>query len=182
MSETISITLRNCWLGYTVLGSMALSTSAVSPDAKAVSRAALDLVGSTELSQVLFGSKSAALSRLRALANECAEDGWDASGGSALDPLAIRNAETFLRVLPDSLLQPEIAPEPDGSVSLDWIVSRHRLLSLSIGASNRISYAWLDGADKGHAVASFDGVTVPQRVLQALEVLIPHEHADFQAA
>ena len=60
---------------------------------------------------------------------------------------------------------PEFAPEPDGAISLDWIQSRHRLFTLSISASNRLAYAWLDGTDKGHGVARFDGRTIPRRVL-----------------
>ena len=67
----------------------------------------------------------------------------------------------FLRAMPDDLPIPEFAPEPNGSISLDWIASPDRLFSLSIGRNGRLAYAWLDGADKGHGVARFDARNVP---------------------
>ena len=64
---------------------------------------------------------------------------------------------------------PEIAVDPDGAVSLDWVPSRNRMLSISIsGEHDRLAYAWIDGADRGSAVSRFDGGTIPQRLLQAI--------------
>ena len=77
---------------------------------------------------------------------------------------------------------PEFAPEPDGSISLDWIQSRARLYSLSIGHSNRLAYAWLDGADKGHGVVHFDGQNVPPRVLDGIKHIVGHGYAGLRAA
>ena len=64
---------------------------------------------------------------------------------------------------------PEVAVDPDGAVSLDWIPSRHRMLSVSFeGSSDRLAYAWVDGTDHGSAVTRFDGRTAPNRLLQAI--------------
>jgi hypothetical protein len=105
---------------------------------------------------------------LRALANECTEPDWDGNEARALDPLAILMAETFVRALPDSLPLPEFAPEPDGSISLDWIQSRNRLFTLSVSANHCLAYAWVDGSDKGHGVARFDETSIPRRVLEGI--------------
>ena len=112
--------------------------------------------------------KSAAISKLRSLASECAQEGWDGDQAAAIHPAAVINTERLLRALPQSVPLPELAPEPDGSLSLDWIQSKTRLFSLSVGAGNRLAYAWLDGTDKGHGVASFDGERIPQRVLEGI--------------
>jgi hypothetical protein len=77
-----------------------------------------------------------------------------------------------VRALPDGIPLPEFAPEPDGSISLDWILSRNRLFSVSIGHSSRLAFAWLDGADNGHGVARFDGQNVPPRVLEGIKCII----------
>src|SRR5258706_6876016 len=106
-------------------------------------------------SQAPFGRKAAAISELRAIASNCSKGGWDSDDASAIDPVALLNAEAFVRALPDAIPLPEIAPEPDGAISLDWIQSKTRLLSLSVGSSNRLAYAWLDGSDRGHAVTYF---------------------------
>ena len=153
---------------------MAGGDSAVSLEAQAVRKAATKIVESAERSLALFGKKATALSQLAVLATECAEQGWDGDDADAIDPIAVLWAQRFLRALPDGMPLPEFAPEPDGSISLDWIASSNRILSLSIGRSNRLAYAWLDGADKGHAVARFDGRIVPPRVLESIKGIVGH--------
>jgi len=183
MPEPVSVTtLGICYLaGYAALNVYARGGSAISFEAQAAQKAATAVVEAAERSQALFGEKAAALSQLRALANECAEQDWDGNEASAIDPLAVFMAEGFVRAMPDSLPLPEFAPEPDGSISLDWIQSRNRLFSLSIGAANRLAFAWLDGSDKGHAVSRFDGQTVPPRILDGIEAIVNHGHTSLRA-
>lgn len=147
-----------------------------------VSRAAAAVVELAESSQSLFGEKAAAISQLMALANDCAEQGWDGDGACAIHPRALQNAEDFVRALPENFPVPEFAPEPDGSISLDWIQSRHRLFSLSVSSSNRLAFAWLDGADRGHGVARFDGLSVPLRVLSGIQSIVKHGNAPLRIA
>jgi hypothetical protein len=156
------------WLG---LRALAGGGSAISPEAGAVRNAAAEVVESFERSQVLFGKKADALSQLAALATACDEPGWDGESAAAIDPAAVVWTERFLRALPDGMPLPEFAPEPDGSISLDWIASRNRLFSLTVGCSSRLAFAWLDGTDKGHGVACFDGQNVPQRVLDGIKLV-----------
>lgn len=169
-------------LGYAALGLYSQQGSAVSLEAASVGQAASTLVRAAESSVVLFGERSAAISSLRELANDCAHDDWDGAGAVALDPAAIINAERFLRALPEGVPMPECSPEPDGSVSLDWAESRARLFSVSVSNSNRIAFAWLDGSDKGHGVSRFDGTVVPERVLIGLRLILPEAHAPVRPA
>lgn len=182
MFEPLSTTVGICCLGYAALNPYARMGSAVSAEAEAVTIAASALVKSAEASQTLFGRKADAISQLRAIANECSESGWDGADACAIDDLALRNAENFLRALPDNIPLPEFAPEPDGAISLDWIQSRYRLFSLSIGSNNRLAYAWLDGADKGHGVARFDERTIPARVLGGIQSIMCHGNAPVRVA
>jgi hypothetical protein len=169
MPEPVSTTIAIGWLGYAATQGIARRSSAVSFEAQAVQDAVTAVVNWGERSQALFGDKAAAISALRALANDCAESGWDSDGASAMDPVAVVQAENFIRALPATIPLPELAPEPDGSISLDWFQARNRLFSLSIGANDRVAFAWLDGSDKGHGVARFDGHTLPQRVREGIE-------------
>ena len=129
-----------------------------------------------------FKLPNAPISRLRAFANDCAEQGWDGHEACAIDPQALQKAEDFMRALPEGFPTPECAPEPDGSISFDWIQSRHRLFSLSVGSSNRLAYAWLDGTDKGHGVARFDGFSVPPRVLSEIQAILANGNTPFRIA
>ena len=173
-------TLGIC-LGYEALHVYAYGSSAIFSEARAVREAASAVVESAERSQVLFGEKSIAISQVAALANECAEAGWDGNEAAPIDWAAARTAVEFIRVMPDDLPLPEFAPEPDGSISLDWIQSRTRLFSLSVGSTNRLAYAWLGGSDKGHGVARFDRERIPSRVIEGIIGIMNHGNATIGA-
>ncbi len=182
MPETVSRLGLCCLAGYAALNAYARGGTAISSESKEARQAASAVVDHVERSQALFGQKAAAISQLKALANECAEEGWDGAGAHAVSSLAESMAEAVIRALPDGFPLPEFAPEPDGSVSMDWIQCRNRLFSLSVGTSYRLAYAWLDGADKGHAVARFDGESIPPRVLEGIKGIMNHGNALLRAA
>jgi hypothetical protein len=116
----------------------------------------------------LDATKSSILSQIQALAIEFAQSGWHASKAEPVFKSAASQAANFLRALPEGYSLPEIALEPDGSISLDWIRSRSKVLSLSVGMSNRLPYAWINGGVSGHAVAAFDGENIPPDILERL--------------
>lgn len=143
-------------------------TSAVSSEAESVRRAASDAEQSVERSVALFGSKGDSISEIYALLNESPDEGGDDDGWKPVSVRAAGFAADFIRALPSNVPLPEYASEPDGAISLDWIRSRHRIFSVSIGEEYRLPYAWLDGSDRGHAVAFFDGVTIPPRIIEGI--------------
>ena len=171
-------------LGVAALYALARPGSAVSSEASVVRTRAEEIVDRVERSDALFGGKTVVISALWRLAQSHAEAGWDGGEATPVDRLAISRAVAFIRALPDECETPEVGVDPDGSISLDWLPSRHRMLSLSIAAgSDRIAYAWLDGTDRGHAVAKFDRNIVPARLIQAiLAVTDLPSHAALRAA
>ena len=183
MLEPISTTIGlYCLVGYTSLNAYTGCGSAVSAEAQIVTKAASALVRAAEESLSLFGGKSASISQLRKLTYECAMPDWDGYGANPIDLTSLQNAENFIRALPEGIRTPECAPEPDGSISLDWIQNRHRLFSLSVGPSNRLAYAWLDGTDKGHGVARFDVFSIPPRVLAEIQSILRQGNAPLPLA
>jgi hypothetical protein len=168
--------------GHLALQAIAGGSSAMSSEAHAVNEAATNVVNLAEQSLALFGDKAAALSRLAELVTEVAEPDWDGGSAVAIDPIAAMSAARFVRALPDHLPLPEFAPDPDGSVSLDWIQSRNRLFSLNVGRANRLAYAWLDGSDKGHGVVGFDGRNIPLPVLEGIKDIMGQGHAGLRVA
>lgn len=168
--------------GCTALHPLAGHATGVSRDARSVYDAIREVVACHERSAALFGDKESLISQLWSLADECGADDWDGEGALALKDGAIGTAVSFITALPAGLPLPEIAPDPDGEVSLDWIVSKTRMFSLSCGTSSRLAYSWLDGTDKGHAVASFDGWRVPERILQGIRSIIGKDHATLRLA
>lgn len=167
-----SIPLGFAALGYAALTAYARGSSAVSIEAQASEAAANEVVESVERSHALFGDRAATISSLHQIAFECQSPGWDGSDAKPIETMAVFRTEVLIRAIPSSLPMPELAPEPDGQIALDWIQSKNRIFSLSIGKSGRLSYSWLDGADQGYAVARFDYCSLPPRILEGIVSII----------
>lgn len=169
-------------VGYAMLNAAARFRSAVSPEAGFVRRSACQLVENAKTSIALFGGKAQAISSIWQLAADCSAADWDGEGAKPISEAAAVIAEDFISALPDNFPLPEVAPENDGAISLDWIASRYRVFTLSINGSNRLAYAWLDGTDRGHGVVRFNGVQIPPSILDAIGDLSRDEHAAVRAA
>jgi hypothetical protein len=166
--------------GYALLGRAAQRSSAVSDEAESIRVAANEVLELEMRSFALFGRKGLAISEIAAVVEESRTIGDDEC--EPISPQAEFMAVAFVRALPENIPIPEFAWEPDGSISLDWIASRHRMLSLSVGDSSRLPYAWIDGGDKGHAVVSFDGATISPRILDDIRRITRGADASVWAA
>jgi hypothetical protein len=157
--------------GATLATSLALSIgacNATTDSGQATHHARTSIVRYAEQSVALFGQKGDLISEIFELAEECSVENWDGYNSAPVSEQAFQMAIDFIRLLPEGFALPEISPEPDGSISLDWMPSRYRTFSLSIGASDQFAYAWRDGVDRGYAVARFNFQTIPERILQGI--------------
>lgn len=169
--------------GIAAIYALARPGSAVSAEAKIVQDGARAIVDRVENSDALFGNKVAVISALHGLSRDHGVEGWDGGQAKPVDYEAIARAAAFVRALPEGCEMPEVAVEPDGAVALDWMPSRHRLLSISVsGAHDRLAYAWIDGTNRGSAVSRFDGSAIPSGLLQAIETVSTVAHAVLRAA
>lgn len=109
--------------------------------------------------------KSVLLRSLTSLGSECGAPNWDGCGALPVNIRALRWAQNVITSLPDDVSVPECSIEPDGCVSLDWMPVPYRTLTVSVSGSERLPYAWVDGAERGHAVANFRGGQFPPRIL-----------------
>jgi hypothetical protein len=171
-------------LGVAAVYALARPRTAVSSDAEHVRNQAVAMVERVERSDALFGTKAAVVSALWSLKQSHAEVGWDGGHARPVEGDAIFKALAFVRSMPDGTAMPEVGVEPDGMVTLDWLPSRHRMLSVTFASdSERLAYAWIDGTDRGNAVERFDGVSVPKRLLQAIRsIMHPASYAAFWVA
>lgn len=166
MLEPLSITIDTCM--FAGLGHYARSSTGVSPESRFL-RSAADAVGrSAQSLQSLYGWKTKPLQRLWAVVEEASADG----DTDDIDPRALATTEALLTALPQGFPMPEFAAEPDGSLSLDWIRSRHRVFSISVGTTNRLGCAWIDGARRGHAVEPFDGLRFPEFIESTVNAIM----------
>lgn len=168
MPATISIGVIG---GYSALAAWCRSSTAASQEGTELRLRASAIVGSSERSVALFGVKRRAIEELEQLASDCSEPGWDGHDAEAVSEIAKSTAEHFIRVLPEDIPLPEFSVEPDGAISLDWIRRRGCVFSLSVGRTDRLAFAWLDGTDRGHGVARFTGEQIPGRILEGIRAL-----------
>lgn len=156
MFEPVSVAAVS---GYAIALSLTVRTGgAISTEASLVRASAARILESRERSIALFGAKSLVIDRIHELA---------ADEVSVLHSV-INRASDVVRALPDDVPLPDVAVDPDGSISFDWISSRTRVFSLSVGESSRVAFAWIDGTDRGHGVARFERDVIPSRVLAGI--------------
>ena len=89
----------------------------------------------------------------RAIRSECRTANWDGQGAVAITDQVIAVAEKVLRalfaILPKGTPVPDLIPEADGEICINWSVDTDRLLSLSIGAHGKINFAGQFGEEGG---------------------------------
>jgi hypothetical protein len=180
MPELISITIPSHYLsGYQTLCGYGRRDTAVSDELK---RARIEAARYFEQSQALFGAKAAAISSIQEIVGECSAENWDGYGAEPVSLLAAWNAEGFIRALPDGFPIPEAAPEPDGSISLDWTMTNNRRVALSIGQNKRLAFAWVNGTERGQAVVNFDGVNLPNWFIPVIGPIVNYAKPAFRTS
>jgi hypothetical protein len=177
MFKPVPVAAALC-LGYSALAGYECATSATSDEAIQVCKAASRVLRDREGSEVLYGNKATALSRMSEVVESLViDDDQDAVPADAL-----RNARQLLLALPDDLQLPQVGIDPDGAISLTWTATRDRMFSVSVSGSERLAYAWIDGSDKGHAVERFRAPSLPARFLSNLRAIISNDVAVLWAA
>jgi hypothetical protein len=76
-------------------------------------------------------------------------------------------AAKFLTALPTCAAAPELSVDPDGEIAFDWAAGED-MLSISLNASGRISYAADIGGQSSSGPGFFGGV-VPEDILGAVK-------------
>ena len=140
----------------------------VSEDARALSSFVERMLG--DCSQSVIISSNESLERLYSLLEECATDNWDGYGAQSIDPNSFDEAERFIRALPTTISNPEIAVDPDGEISLEWYLEPRKVFSVSIGKRNEITYAGLYGPNKAYGREYF-GDEIPKAIFDNLDRL-----------
>jgi len=125
------------------------------------SKAASSLAGSEDRAAVV--SRLSELSRLGS--------NWDSYGAQAIDKTCVENAQALMAALPEDVPSPEISPNPNGTLTLDW-EGEDRLLSLEVGRT-RYSCFWEAGDDTTETDEGRIAGDIPAFVYFALQRMFP---------
>ena len=98
------------------------------------------------------------------------EPNWDAYGAEPIDRGCVENVRAILASLSPAVPSPEITPNPNGTLTLDW-ETEDQALSLELG-STRFSSFW----ESRHGIKTKSGMLsqcLPDFVAVALDSLFP---------
>ena len=99
---------------------------------------------------------------------EASQPDWDGAGSVAIERGTLQLAKEFVESLPRPYQTPEIVPEPDGHVNLEWHNGKRRLLSVSVNPDGRLHWAALIGGEDPRGSCTFLGEP-PKTLLYLLQ-------------
>jgi hypothetical protein len=123
-----------------------------------------------DCSQSVIINANESLQELYNLLEECSTENWDGYGARPVDPDSFNEAERFIRALPTTVSEPEVAVDPDGEISLEWYFEPRKVFSVSIGKRNEIKYAGLYGLNKTYGREYFDD-EIPKAIFDNIDRL-----------
>src|SRR5262249_55626159 len=137
----------------------------ISPEARRVGDLFKEAREQLWSSRSLGSSREECRNQLIDAYSEAASPGWDGYGGYRVEASSILNGFEFINALPGSIPMPDIAVDPDGEISFDWICGPQRQFSISLGGRSVMSYAGLFGSDKVAGSERFQG-TLPRTLVE----------------
>ncbi len=129
------------------------------------------VVGELKKTETL-GSLNEALRSLDDVFIECSKEGWDGYDAQPITETAYIEAKRFIESMPliSFLPSPEIIPEPNGEIGLEWSKGKRQIFIASLRGENEIVYAGLFGTNKTHGTEYFWD-TVPSTIIENLKRL-----------
>jgi hypothetical protein len=102
---------------------------------------------------ILLGWRTRVRGEISELLQHYGLAGWDGEDAVPISVEVATIANSLVDILPDNTIPPEITPEIDGRISLDWNLGKNRILSLSI-SSDSLLFAAIIGLRKIHGETS----------------------------
>lgn len=112
-----------------------------------------------------------ALTSLEEIIVECSAEGWDGYDAAPVSDDAYDEAKRLLESLPLATFpMPEIVPEPDGGIGLEWYKGKRQVFVVSLRRMNEIVYAGLYGLSRTYGTEYF-GTSLPRVIIDNLKRL-----------
>lgn len=86
-------------------------------------------------------SISSLIEEIDSIAAESSGENWDGYGASSISRKAVEFSKSFIRNLPVEFSNPEISPEPDGSIGLEWHLDAYRWIIVSFNGNGDFFFA-----------------------------------------
>lgn len=119
-----------------------------------------------------LGLQDEVLQTLDKIFEECSEEGWDGYDALPITQEAYIEAERLIKSLPTPsfIPMPEITPEPNGEITLEWSKGNRQIFVATVSGRNEITYAGLFGVNKTYGTEYF-GDSLPSKLSENLRRL-----------
>jgi hypothetical protein len=104
--------------------------------------------------------------RVQEVANRNRDAGWDGYDADPISPASTLAALHLIEQLPEHVQEPEIVPEPDGEIALEWNEGRDRLFSITASGETLV-YAGILGGNSRYGQERFFN-ELPQPIANTL--------------
>lgn len=96
---------------------------------------------------------------------------WDGLEAELIPAAAIQEARIFLRKLPSFIPMPEVIPEPDGYLGLEWYANKWLLYVVSFNGTGVLSCSGLIGAERTYGPRYMDA-GIPAEILRNIKKVL----------
>jgi len=115
------------------------------------------------------------LNVLQELYREYSFENWDGYEAVPISIDAYSEAARFLKMLPSSIPEPNIIPEPDGGIGLEWYKEKDFSFLVSVSGKNTITYIGRFGKNnQTYGIENFIN-SIHQVILDGLKRLFPEQ-------
>jgi len=97
---------------------------------------------------------------------------WNGEGAAPIPEAAIEEARIFLQKLPTTFPLPEVTPEPDGYLGLEWYANKSLLYVVSFDGKGALSCSGLIGPDRTYGTRYMDD-GIPAEILRNIAKITP---------
>ena len=100
-----------------------------------------------EAEAISLGWKRSLKDRIWDTFDRCSREGWDGGDAEPVSKEACNRAERFIDMLPSNVIPPEVVPEADGKIALDWQINANCIFSIGFD-EKRVNFAGYFGEER----------------------------------
>jgi hypothetical protein len=97
---------------------------------------------------------------------------WDGYGAQPISEAACNDAKRFLTMLPEAVPIPEIVPEPDGNIALEWYISKYEHFFISFSGNGVVTFVGMFGKLVRSKGIEYFFASIPLRILHEIRQII----------
>lgn len=144
----------------------------ITPEATSVYKQIIEIQEANNVSLSQSDRMHTAIRKLNELSiPQYREANWDGYGALPISEDTIKNCVIIIDALPRHVPVPDIIPEPNGDVGLDWIKGKQEL-SISVDSNENVSYAFISAdGDEMYGAGKLNGRYLPKIFIDTLNAI-----------